>query len=87
MTAFEKKTGISNAAFCRELSKMFREGTENVSTRNMSTFRTKKKPSEGCANPAYYAGYCFFEKLRLKEGKGKSKHREEMVSGNVGTCY
>lgn len=34
---------------------------------------------------AFYAAYVYFEKLRLKEGKKKSKKRQEMVS-NYRAC-
>jgi hypothetical protein len=38
----------------------------------------KRGPNAGNTSGVFYAAYIFFEKMRIKEGKPKSKHREEM---------
>lgn len=37
-----------------------------------------KGADTGNTSCVFYAAYVFFEKLRVQEGKPKSKHREEM---------
>ncbi|KAL9082725.1 MAG: hypothetical protein Q9159_006223 [Coniocarpon cinnabarinum] len=80
ISAHLRKEGVTTAGFCRDLSAQYHtdrsSGTIRAST--LQTFRGKSKPMEGNTSPVYYAAYVFFEKLRIKEGKAKGKHRVEM---------
>ncbi|KAL1304694.1 hypothetical protein AAFC00_003646 [Neodothiora populina] len=45
---------------------------------SLNRFREAKGPDGGNTNSVFYAACVFFEKIRVKEGKPKSKHRQEM---------
>jgi len=45
---------------------------------NLTTFLKGKGPVKGCESPIFYAAYVYFEKIRIKEGKPKTKKRVEM---------
>lgn len=74
---FLNKPEVSKQAFCRAISEYVSE-THRVQSRQLNTFLGKKGPMEGNTSPVFYGSYVFFEKLRIKEGKPKSKMREEM---------
>lgn len=40
--------------------------------------------SAGNNSAIFYSSYVFFEKLRLRDGKPKAKHRKEMETRNPG---
>lgn len=76
-------TGATNAGFVRTVNSAanpmdtidsFRPATAS----QLTTFLKGKGPTKGCESPVFYAAYVFFEKLRVKEGKPKSKKRVEM---------
>jgi hypothetical protein len=71
-----KDTQSSQAAFARELSEML--PMSKVEARQLRRFMEFKGPRGGSHCIAFYAGYVFFEKLRIKTGKKKSVKREEM---------
>lgn len=76
-------TGATNAGFVRTInSAAFPEDAtstpQTASARQLTTFLNGKGPVKGCESPVFYAAYVFFEKLRIKEGKPKSKKRTEM---------
>lgn len=50
----------------------------NVNPRNFGAFMAKNGYDAGNTSEAFYAAYVFFEKLRIKQGKEKSKDRLEM---------
>lgn len=71
--------GVSQAALARALSGMFpADSGKVVPTSNLRYFLEQKGPSRGNTTAAFYAGYCFFEKQRIKNGKPKSAFRKEM---------
>ncbi|CAH0029125.1 unnamed protein product [Clonostachys rhizophaga] len=70
--------GVSQAALSRTLSKMLPGSQGQVSSRNIGTFMKQKHLMDGNTSPAFYAGYVFFEKQRIKNGKPKTKTRQEM---------
>lgn len=37
-----------------------------------------KGPRDGAHNPAFYAAYVFFEKIRIRDGKKKGVRREKL---------
>jgi hypothetical protein len=49
-----------------------------IRANQLSALCGKKGPDSGATSCVYYGGYVFFEKLRIKEGKPKSKHRQDM---------
>lgn len=50
----------------------------NINIRNLSAFMSKNGYDAGNTSEAFYASYVSFEKLRIKQGKAKSKDRLEM---------
>jgi hypothetical protein len=72
-----RDTSMTQAAFLREIAKGI-PGTPNLSSQRLKTFLNSKGPRAGNDSPIFYAAYVWFEKLRVKDGKKKSKKREEM---------
>jgi len=72
-----KEPGVTQAGFLREIAKTFSDGRK-LSSQQLTQFLGKKGPSAGNASGVFYAGYVYFEKLRIKQKKKKSKFREEM---------
>ncbi|TGO25296.1 hypothetical protein BPAE_0083g00290 [Botrytis paeoniae] len=70
------QTSVSQAAFCRALSKSL--GDQKVTPAQLRSFMSKNGPKSGNTSLAFYAGYCFMEKVRLFEKKEKSEFRLEM---------
>lgn len=68
----------TQAAFCRQISQCQGANATPVTSTQLSTFLKKKGPMGGNTSKAFYAAYVYFEKLRVKPGKKKSKKREEM---------
>ncbi|KAI8964471.1 hypothetical protein F5Y11DRAFT_86999 [Daldinia sp. FL1419] len=75
--AFLRNPNITQAAFCRTIAKSFPE-EKQIQSRQLSSFLEKKGPMSGNTSSVFYGAYVFFEKLRIKEGKPKSKIRQEM---------
>lgn len=77
---------MSQAAFCRELTKMVAAQGRKVLPSTLNSFLGQKGPSAGSGSVAFYAGYVYFEKIRVRDGKPKSQMRQEMetVWGNDG---
>lgn len=70
------ETGVSQAALCRALSKSLDD--QRVTPAQLRSFMSKKGPKAGNTSLAFYAGYCFMEKVRIFEKKEKSEFRLEM---------
>ena len=70
-----RKPGVTQANFMRHLKQISPIG---VNARGLGLFLSKKGPSAGNTSGIFYPAYVFFEKLRIKEGKPKTKFREEM---------
>ncbi|KAF7191092.1 hypothetical protein HII31_07607 [Pseudocercospora fuligena] len=77
ISAHLTKPGITQAQFCRDLAAQLRTGA-NIQSKQLTDFRNKKGARAGNTSSVFYAAYVYFEKLRLAEGKPKSKHRQEM---------
>lgn len=75
-----KEPGVTQASFCRDLLSMYHSDAapKHINSKYLSTFRGKKGYDKGNTSVVFYAAYCFFEKLRIKEGKLKSKDRLKM---------
>ncbi|KAH9908567.1 hypothetical protein F4778DRAFT_352077 [Xylariomycetidae sp. FL2044] len=69
---------ITQAGFLREICKTY-PSPRGISATQFSTYMSKKRnPVAGNTCALFYAGYVFFEKLRIKEGKPKTEKRLEM---------
>ncbi|TGO60994.1 hypothetical protein BCON_0031g00260 [Botryotinia convoluta] len=60
---------VSQAAFCRALSKSLDD--QKVTPAQLKSFMSKKGAKAGNTSLAFYAGYCFMEKIRIFEEKEK----------------
>ncbi|KAI4704726.1 hypothetical protein J4E89_009603 [Alternaria sp. Ai002NY15] len=78
INAHLKKPGVTQAAFLRAASASFHNPSKTLNARQLSAFRSKKGALNGNTSGIYYGSYVYFEKLRIKEGKPKSKKRQEM---------
>jgi hypothetical protein len=75
----ETPSSNTNSAFIRLInSTLPTSSTKTPTSRQMPTFLNKKGPTSGADSPVFYASYVFFEKLRIKKNKPKSKKRVEM---------
>jgi hypothetical protein len=57
---------------------MLPEGSGTLNPQTMKAFLAQKGVKDGNTSKAFYCGYVFFEKQRLRENKPMSKHRETM---------
>jgi hypothetical protein len=80
ISAHLRKEGIVVAAFLRDLQAQYHttKAPTKIQSVQLNSFRNKKGPSAGNTSCVFYASYCFFEKLRIAEGKKKSTHRLDM---------
>ena len=75
LAAHLRESSVSQAAFLRALSGMVPQ-EKKFTAGQLRSFQSKKGPLAGSSAEIYYAAYVFFEKLRVKEGKDKSKLRK-----------
>lgn len=67
------KTGMTRAAFAREISKMF---TRKKNISGLAAFKAKSTPVPRNTRTTFSGSHLFFEKLRIEEGKpGSSEWR------------
>lgn len=71
--AYLAKSRLSQAAFSREVGKMFTPEKKTIS--GLAAFMAKKGPAAGNTSTAFYGSYVFFEKMRIRDGKPKTEHR------------
>ncbi|KAK0655640.1 hypothetical protein B0T16DRAFT_451288 [Cercophora newfieldiana] len=80
--AFLRRDGVTQAAFLRALAKCRpggeSEGKPPISVSSFQMFMRQTGVAAGANSQVFYAAYVFFEKMRLRDGKGKTKRREEM---------
>jgi hypothetical protein len=77
ISAHLREDGVTKAAFCRTLGSLTPEGTA-INGKSIDDFLKKKGADQGNSTRCFYAAYVFFEKLRIKQGKSKTKFREDM---------
>jgi hypothetical protein len=81
ITVYLKWPGMTQALLCRQIYAECK-GPERpercFQASQLAQFRKAKGPLNGARKPIFYGAYVFFEKLRIKEGKPKSKHRQDM---------
>ena len=65
--------------------------SEGTGTGALKTFLSSNGVLMGASSPIFYGAYVYFEKLRIKQGKPKSKKRKEMEevwgSKGLGTTH
>lgn len=72
---------VTQEGFVRDITKAaYPQGQKKPSTKTMNDFMWKKGPRAGNTSAVFYAAYAFFEKLRIRDEKPKTKFREEMES-------
>ncbi|KAI8625957.1 hypothetical protein F5Y19DRAFT_236329 [Xylariaceae sp. FL1651] len=76
--ALLRSKDVSQAALCRTIAAECLPKDGKLQSRQMTAFLEKHGVMSGNTSTAFYGSYVFFEKRRLKEGKPKSKFREEM---------
>lgn len=70
---------VTQAGFLREIGKSYPvEGGKKIQSKVLNDFLGKKGKYIGNTRAVYYGSYVFFEKLRTRDRKEKSKHRTEM---------
>lgn len=77
LRAYLRKDGVTQAALLRALAAGLHDG-KKITSGQLNGFLSKKGPVDGNRSIVFYAGYVFFEKIRIKQGKPKTTMREEM---------
>lgn len=77
LRAYLRKEEVTQAALLQALAGSFHDGRK-LSAAQLKRFMDKKGPMAGNTSGVFYAGYVFFEKRRMKEGKAKTQMRLEM---------
>lgn len=77
ISAHMPKDGVMQAGFCRAIGAQFNP-EKKIASSQLQAFRKHSGPDKGNTSAVYYGAYVYFEKLRIKEGKPKTKHRLEM---------
>ncbi|KAK3398775.1 hypothetical protein B0T20DRAFT_438116 [Sordaria brevicollis] len=78
--AYLKRPGVTMAQFCRDIHAQYKSPSRpaNIQGSQLSRFRGMKGAKSGATSTVFYGAYVFFEKMRIKENKPKTKHRVEM---------
>jgi hypothetical protein len=69
---------VTKAGFLREICKTFSDPTKSIQSKQLQDFLGYKGATQGSSSGVFYGAYVYFEKLRIKQGKEKSKKRMEM---------
>ena len=77
ISAHLRQPHVTQAQFLRDIAALFGQDVK-IQSKQLSDFRSKTGALAGNTSRVYYGAYVFFEILRLREGKPKSKHRLEM---------
>ncbi|KAK1757329.1 hypothetical protein QBC47DRAFT_458848 [Echria macrotheca] len=80
--AFLRRDGVTQAALLRALAdcRPLEDRGKPISATSYQKFMRQTGASSGAGSIVFYAGYVFFEKIRLRDKKPKTKFREEMES-------
>ncbi|KIW55752.1 hypothetical protein PV05_04481 [Exophiala xenobiotica] len=69
----------TGAGFVRTANRALPEDSDRkAGSQTLTKFLNAKGPRKGAEGNVFHTAYVFFEKLRIKQGKPKSKKREEM---------
>lgn len=77
INAYLRSANCTQAAFLREVASAYPEG-KKIQSKQLQDFLGRRGAASGNTSSVFYGSYVFFEKMRLKDGKPKSKHRNEM---------
>ena len=77
INAHLRKPGVTQAALCHALGDMYHP-PRKLSASSLGTFLKHRGPTAGADSAVYYAGYVYFEKLRLKHKREPTKKRLEV---------
>lgn len=64
-----RKPGVTQAEFCREISKCLGRGETSIQSAQLASFLKKKGPMAGNTSKAFYASYVYFEKMQREEAE------------------
>ena len=79
MSAHLRDTSATQAGFLRQLSAQYIERpSSGLGASSLRTFQSHAGASAASKMPIFHAAYVYFEKLRVKQGKPKTKKRQEM---------
>ena len=79
MSAHLRDTSATQAGFLRQLSAQYAEPpSSGLGASSLRTFQSHSGASAASKMPIFYPAYVYFEKLRIKQGKPKTKKRQEM---------
>jgi hypothetical protein len=78
ISAYLRRDGITQVDLVHALEQQLKAEPRKLDARGLARFRGQKGPIGGAKTPFFYAGYVFFEKLRIADGKEKSSLRKEM---------
>lgn len=78
INAHMRNVGVTQASLLRHLAEQYILEPRGLRSPQFNTFLKQKGPLDGNSSGIYYAGYVYFEKLRIKQGKAKTEKREEM---------
>ena len=84
INAHLKLPGVTQASFLRLLAAQYHTRDIKIQGKQLSDFRGKKGATSGNTSAVYRAAYTYFEKLRLKAKRPKSKHRLEVEATRPG---
>lgn len=77
INAYLKEPSMTQAGFLRGMAQTHPEG-KKFQSKSLNDFMGKRGADAGNTSGIFYSAYIFFEKMRIKDGKPKSKHRLEM---------
>lgn len=70
---------VTQAGFLRDIAKTYPASmNKKIAAKSLNDFLSKSGANVGNTSSVFYAAYVFFEKLRIRDGKPKTKFREEM---------
>ena len=80
IAAHLRKPDVTQAQFCRDMHAQLHSADKpkSISSSSLTTLRNNKGANAGAISKVFYAAYVFCEKIRVKEGKPKSKYGQEM---------
>jgi hypothetical protein len=70
--------GLTKVQFAKDITATALHFSDAIDTRKLGRFEKLSAPNAGATSAVFYAAYVYFEKLRVKEGKDKSKTRKDM---------
>ena len=74
-----RNTSATQASFCRTVASMYTSPpSQGTKPSSLKTFLSAGGVLMGASSPIFYGSYVYFEKLRIKQNKPKSKKRREM---------